>query len=75
MAAISRENVVVIAGETGSGKSTQIPHFILQVDMSVKDRHLHKGITHVIIVKKLLSTCCLKLSYLGRKFNFAVKHS
>ncbi|KAL3883497.1 hypothetical protein ACJMK2_029754, partial [Sinanodonta woodiana] len=30
MEAIRRENVVLIAGETGSGKSTQIPHFILQ---------------------------------------------
>ncbi|KAK3593313.1 hypothetical protein CHS0354_031372 [Potamilus streckersoni] len=28
--AIRRDNIVLIAGETGSGKSTQIPHFILQ---------------------------------------------
>ncbi|XP_067658403.1 ATP-dependent RNA helicase dhx29-like [Haliotis asinina] len=27
---IKRENVVVIAGETGSGKSTQIPQFVLE---------------------------------------------
>jgi len=29
---IQRENVVLIAGETGSGKSTQIPQFILEVN-------------------------------------------
>ena len=28
---VSRQNVVVIAGETGSGKSTQIPQFMLEV--------------------------------------------
>ncbi|XP_071109259.1 ATP-dependent RNA helicase dhx29-like [Haliotis cracherodii] len=27
---INRENVVVVAGETGSGKSTQIPQFVLE---------------------------------------------
>ena len=29
--ALRRHNVVVIAGETGSGKSTQIPQYLLQV--------------------------------------------
>ena len=28
---VNRQNVVVIAGETGSGKSTQIPQFVLEV--------------------------------------------
>ena len=28
---VRRQNVVVIAGETGSGKSTQIPQFMLEV--------------------------------------------
>ncbi|XP_046556781.1 LOW QUALITY PROTEIN: ATP-dependent RNA helicase dhx29-like [Haliotis rubra] len=30
MERINRENVVVVAGETGSGKSTQIPQFVLE---------------------------------------------
>lgn len=29
--ALEKHSVVLIAGETGSGKSTQIPHFILEV--------------------------------------------
>ena len=31
LAKVNRQNVVVIAGETGSGKSTQIPQFMLEV--------------------------------------------
>ena len=31
---INKNNVVLIAGETGSGKSTQVPHFILEVTLS-----------------------------------------
>ena len=31
LAQISKEPVVIIAGETGSGKSTQIPQFLLEV--------------------------------------------
>ena len=34
MSVIGRDNVVVVAGETGSGKSTQIPQFILEVKQS-----------------------------------------
>ena len=30
---IGRHNVVVVAGETGSGKSTQIPQFVLEVSI------------------------------------------
>ncbi|XP_041377574.1 ATP-dependent RNA helicase DHX29-like [Gigantopelta aegis] len=30
MATVCRENIVVVAGETGSGKSTQVPQFILE---------------------------------------------
>lgn len=29
--ALQKHSVILIAGETGSGKSTQIPHFILEV--------------------------------------------
>lgn len=32
---IRNENVVVIGGETGSGKSTQIPQFILEVSIMI----------------------------------------
>ena len=28
---LQKHSVVLVAGETGSGKSTQIPHFILEV--------------------------------------------
>ena len=28
---IGRERVVVVEGETGSGKTTQVPHFVLEV--------------------------------------------
>lgn len=31
LSVLHKENIVLIAGETGSGKSTQIPQFILQV--------------------------------------------
>jgi ATP-dependent RNA helicase DHX29 len=30
---LQKHNVVLVAGETGSGKSTQIPHFILEVKL------------------------------------------
>ena len=32
---IMKDNVVVVAGETGSGKSTQIPQFILEVNLTL----------------------------------------
>ena len=35
LSAVRAHNVVVIAGETGSGKSTQIPQFILEVREAV----------------------------------------
>lgn len=35
---INRENVVVVAGETGSGKSTQIPQFVLEVSKDTSSR-------------------------------------
>jgi len=32
--AFRRHNVFIVAGETGSGKSTQVPRFILEVNPS-----------------------------------------
>lgn len=46
---IRSENIVVIAGETGSGKSTQIPQFILQVTAATAALVLDMGFSGLLV--------------------------
>ena len=46
---VSRQNVVVIGGETGSGKSTQIPQFMLEVCVvAVSGRNVLRYVANTI---------------------------
>ena len=60
--AVRRHQVVVVAGETGSGKSTQIPQFILEVRSCILCEHLFTLNNVNILIYHKLKRICSKLN-------------
>ncbi|XP_062234240.1 ATP-dependent RNA helicase DEAH13-like [Phragmites australis] len=80
MEAIYENSVVILCGETGCGKTTQVPQFLYEAGFGTSDRADRKGIIGITQPRRVaVLATARRVSYelglkLGREVGFQVRH-
>ncbi|TVU28432.1 hypothetical protein EJB05_19949, partial [Eragrostis curvula] len=80
MEAIFENSIVILCGETGCGKTTQVPQFLYEAGFGTSDRADRKGIIGITQPRRVaVLATARRVSYelglkLGREVGFQVRH-
>jgi ATP-dependent RNA helicase DHX37/DHR1 len=79
--AIRANDIVLVTGETGTGKTTQVPQFLVESGFGDKDCTAHCGLIAVTQPRRIAATSCARRvahemgSPVGELVGFHVRHS